>query len=156
MQNIERHLDSAFNVISEAFNEMNNEDKSLFILHTTAILRHELNIEVVDKTNFPGLKELIIEGKKSHWKSCYLMIRINCYESKECKKVYNRLVTFSRKHHFDVHEIDVGQDNPDSNVEISLGLSNMWHEYKLIFNNYIDINTVYEFLEQFPEITINK
>ena len=154
MSNAEESLERSFGYISKIYGNLSNEDKAQFLSDCCAALKKSFDMDVTDRVLFKGFEELLLAGEKLRWKPSYLIITISSYETKDITRVLRRLRTFAKKKKFEIEELDVGEDMPDTYVELALHMMTKWETHKLIFDSYIDKEELFDFLEQFPEIEI--
>lgn len=148
------NLSPAWNNLLKIINDLNDEDKSQFLKDSSDVFKDRFKLNIDNQVLFPGIDQLIKSGLKRRWKPSFLIITINSYETKKIRQVLGRLNTFAKKHKIELVELNVGEDMSDTYFEIAAHMKNKWHEYKLIFEEYIDNDMLFEFLEQFPEIEI--
>ena len=149
-------LNNAWNNLLKIINDLSDEDKSQFIKDSADMFKERFKLDIDKYVMFPGIGELIKDGEKKRWKPSYLIITSNSYESKDIRRVLGRLKTFAKKNDIELIELNVGEDMSDTYFEIASGMKNKWHENKLVFENYIDQDVLFKFLDQFPEIQIGK
>lgn len=154
MGKIKEKIDNSLTNLLKVFNNLSDEDKARFLQSGLVFLKEAFDIDAKKQIEFPEMESLALQSQVKRWKPRYIYITINYYESKDHRRVLGRLKTFAKKHGFEIIQTNVGRDHSDSYVEIAMRMRNNWYEYQLVFDNYIDQNELFDFLDQFEEIQI--